>query len=299
MSQHDLDLANAAGAAFRADLNNALQALGSLSSGAMAPSTTYAYMLWADTTSGQLKQRNAANSGWVVRATLAEAFTLSRSSNTILAEGDRSKTLIATGSYTQTLTAAATLGDGWAINIIVDSGVTLTVDPNGTETIDGATTKAIVGPAQGVLVCNGTLFRTIGFATAAASDTAAGVIEIAIQSEMEAGTDTARAVVPGRQHYHPSAAKAWVNCDNSGANTASYNVSSVTDVATGRAQANLTNSMSSANYAAISCTNGGGGGIFGGADALAAGSFELRSWNTSTQTLQDSGRNYGVVFGDM
>lgn len=163
MSQHDLDLADANGAAFRADANNALQALGTLQSGSSAPATTYARMLWADTTDNLLKQRNAANSGWIVRGSLDESFVLSRSSNTILGVADRGKTLIATAGFTQTLTAAATLGDGWFIDLIVDSGATLVIDPNSTETVDGSATKSIVGPAQGRLVCNGTLFRTIGF----------------------------------------------------------------------------------------------------------------------------------------
>lgn len=92
----------------------------------------------------------------------------SRSSDTILGVGDRESVLIATATYTQTLTAAATLGDGWAIDIIVDSGATLTIDPNSTETVDGSATKAIVGPAQGRLVCNGALFRTIGFSASIA-----------------------------------------------------------------------------------------------------------------------------------
>lgn len=162
MPQNDFDIANQAGAAFRADINSALQALATLSSGATAPSTTYARMEWADTTTNTLKRRNAANSGWIVVGTLDETLVLPRSSNTILDISDRDKTLIATGSYTQTFDAAATLGDGWAIDVIVDSGVILTLDPNSTETIDGATTKAIVGPASGRLVCNGALFRTIG-----------------------------------------------------------------------------------------------------------------------------------------
>ena len=167
MSQNDLVIADQAGAAFRSDVNSALQALGTLQSGATAPATTYAYMYWADTTTNTLKQRNAANSGWIVRGTLDESFVLSRSSNTILDISDRGKVLIATGSYTQTLDAAATLSDGWAIDVVVDSGATLVVDPNGSETIDGATTKSIAGPTQGRIVCNGTLFRTIGFQTQA------------------------------------------------------------------------------------------------------------------------------------
>lgn len=65
MAQHDYSIANQSGLAFRQDLNNALAAIVSQNSGATEPSTTYAYQLWADTTAGLLKQRNAANSGWV------------------------------------------------------------------------------------------------------------------------------------------------------------------------------------------------------------------------------------------
>lgn len=73
MPQHDMVLDNQSGLSFRQDLNNALSALVGLSSGAVAPSTTYGYQLWADTTAGQLKQRNAANSAWVVIGTLGTA----------------------------------------------------------------------------------------------------------------------------------------------------------------------------------------------------------------------------------
>jgi hypothetical protein len=65
MSQHDLDIADAAGAAFLTDLNLSLKALGSLSSGSSAPATTYAYQWWLDTASAVLKMRNSANSAWV------------------------------------------------------------------------------------------------------------------------------------------------------------------------------------------------------------------------------------------
>ena len=66
MATHDYVLANASGAAFRADLNNALAAIVSNNSSTTEPATTYAYMWWADTMSGQLKLRNAANDDWVV-----------------------------------------------------------------------------------------------------------------------------------------------------------------------------------------------------------------------------------------
>ena len=65
MAQHDYVIANGTGAAVRSDINNGLAAIVSNNSGATAPSTTYAYQWWADTTTGLLKLRNAANNGWI------------------------------------------------------------------------------------------------------------------------------------------------------------------------------------------------------------------------------------------
>lgn len=70
MAQHDYNIANQSGLAFRQDLNNALSAIVSINSGAAEPSTLYAYMLWADTANSLLKQRNAANTAWVTIGTL-------------------------------------------------------------------------------------------------------------------------------------------------------------------------------------------------------------------------------------
>jgi len=71
MAQADLNVANASGASFRQDINNQLLALGTLQSGASAPSTTYAYMPWADTANDRLKVRNSANSAWIEVGTLS------------------------------------------------------------------------------------------------------------------------------------------------------------------------------------------------------------------------------------
>lgn len=72
MSQHDYVIANASGSVFRGDINDALGAIATLNSGASAPATTYAYMLWADTTNGLLKQRDATNTSWITLFPLTE-----------------------------------------------------------------------------------------------------------------------------------------------------------------------------------------------------------------------------------
>lgn len=257
--QHDQNIANADGATVRADINNALAALFSLSSGSSAPSTTIAYQLWADTTNALLKQRNAANTGWIVRGTLAESFVTSRSSNTILGVSDYGKPFRATSSFTQTLTAAATLGDGWFVPYRVESGATLTVDPNSSEQIDGAATKDFVGPCSGIIYCSGSAFFSYGFDNPAATQSVAGVIATATQAQQETATSTSVSVSPGVQHYHPSAPKAWGVVTYSGGTPSlglSYNISSVTDVGTGVINFNFATSMSGATYAVLAQGSG-------------------------------------------
>ena len=65
MSQNDLVIANQTFPSFRSDLNNALQALGSLNSGSSSPSTTYANMMWYDTGANILKVRSEADDAWL------------------------------------------------------------------------------------------------------------------------------------------------------------------------------------------------------------------------------------------
>lgn len=70
MSQHDFNIANQGFPAFRSDLNSALAALASLSSGTSEPSSTYANMLWYDTTNDLLKMRNEDDDAWITLAYL-------------------------------------------------------------------------------------------------------------------------------------------------------------------------------------------------------------------------------------
>lgn len=65
MSQHDFEIANQTSNAARTDINNALQALASNSSGTSAPGTTYANQLWYDTNNNYLKIRDEGNSTWI------------------------------------------------------------------------------------------------------------------------------------------------------------------------------------------------------------------------------------------
>lgn len=70
MSQNDFTIANQGFPAFRADLNSALQALASNSSGATAPSTTFANMWWYDSANNIMYIRNEDNDAWIKFAEL-------------------------------------------------------------------------------------------------------------------------------------------------------------------------------------------------------------------------------------
>ena len=93
MSQHDFDIANQPADDARADINNALKALASLSSGSTEPSTTYANTPWYDTSTTVLKMRSEADDAWI------SMFYLNQSTDTLALFDD---TLVVDSSGTQT-----------------------------------------------------------------------------------------------------------------------------------------------------------------------------------------------------
>ncbi len=70
MSQNDFTIANQTFPNTRADINSALQALASTSSGSSAPSTTFANQLWYDTANNKLYIRNEDNDANILLAEL-------------------------------------------------------------------------------------------------------------------------------------------------------------------------------------------------------------------------------------
>ena len=70
MAQADGTIQNDTGSNVRSDLNNNFAACFSNNSGSSAPSTTYAYMWWADTSNGLLKLRNGGNTDWITVGSL-------------------------------------------------------------------------------------------------------------------------------------------------------------------------------------------------------------------------------------
>ena len=102
-----------------------------------------------------------------------------------------------------------------------------------------------VGTNGQTLVADSTASTGLKWATPASG------LSAATQAEMESASSTAVAVTPGRQQYHPSAAKGWANFNGTTpyAINASYNVSSVSSVGTAQYRVNWDVDFSSANYA--------------------------------------------------
>lgn len=104
-------------------------------------------------------------------ATITVGLTATRSVTSASSAGDRAftaadagRTILLGGSlnFTMTFDPAATLGNGWAADVKCTTSVIVTLDPNGSETIDGSTTITLARGQQCRIVCDGSGLHTIG-----------------------------------------------------------------------------------------------------------------------------------------
>jgi hypothetical protein len=122
---------------------------------------------------------------------------------------------------------------------------------------------------------------------------------VAAQSDMETATDTTKIVTPGRAQYHPGVAKAWAAVAMSGGTpslAASYNVSSVTDNATGTTTINFATAFSAATYAVAGIPEDAGTNydLWGIGANKAVGSYRVVTAGGSTEEVGDT--NFCLVF---
>jgi hypothetical protein len=87
----------------------------------------------------------------------AQALT----SATTLAVGDRGKVILASGTFTLGLPAAASAGSGWSMVAVNTGSGTITLDGSGAETVDGAATVALAPGRAAILVCTGSAWVSL------------------------------------------------------------------------------------------------------------------------------------------
>lgn len=150
-----------------------------------------------------------------------------------------------------------------------------------------------------VRLAKGTALHHLRMNAGATAPEWAAEVTAATQAEQETGSSTSVYVTPGRQQFHPSAAKAWASFNGSGtpAIITSYNMdSSITDNGAGDWTLNITTDFSSANFIAVASTNYDSNDM-ANAQATAAGTVRVKVVNTSGNG-EDNTINSVVCFGD-
>lgn len=138
-----------------------------------------AYYMWGtvnsyDAVSGALQISVIATggsgsySGWTIalsgaqgpQGPAARAYVRGKSAAYTAVLGDIGCIIDCTGSWTLSLTAAATLGDGFYVWVRNGGSGTITIDPAGAETIDGGATTTLPAGHYCLLQCDGGAWKT-------------------------------------------------------------------------------------------------------------------------------------------
>lgn len=157
----------------------------------------------------------------------------------------------------------------------------------------GFYTAGATGGDQGANTINASAYYDDGVLLSAFS--------AATQAEQETASSTTVGVTPGRQQFHPSAAKCWAYVTTSAGTPTlqtSYNITSITDTATGQLTITIATDFSTANWSSV-CTSGSASTTTNRTihvDTKAAGSILLNHVNGSA--LADPADWNFVGFGD-
>lgn len=152
------------------------------------------------------------NSNWSSIDTLlkdASGFTtVARTTTYQLLDSDGNKMFLCdatAGTFTMTLPAAATAGNGFIVVIkkIDAGGNAVTIEGSGAETIDSAANYTLAAQGDSVyLVCNGSAWFIAAYKVASpsgvpdATTSTKGIVQLATDAEAIAGVNTTKAIVP-------------------------------------------------------------------------------------------------------
>lgn len=107
---------------------------------------------------GPQQQQGRANIG------VGPAAAASKSAAYTVVSDDAGSTIVGTAALTLSLTAAATLGANFAFDVVNNaaSGNAITIDPNGSETINGLATLKVFPGERALVVCDGANWQAFG-----------------------------------------------------------------------------------------------------------------------------------------
>lgn len=182
--------------------------------GAVALQFGGAALIGGEINNGQAHRITHDGTQWQLQNSLrlSDLHALAKTDSNIIV-GDGTNWVAESGATARTSLGLTIGTDVQAFDELLAEIAALSTDPNADSGLffdDSAGNMAYWTPSS-PLAFSGTNL-TVG----AASDTAAGVVEIAVQSEMEARSSTTLAVTPGRQHYHPAHPKAGGNFNGQG-----------------------------------------------------------------------------------
>ena len=142
---------------------------------------------------------------------------------------------------------------------------------------------------------------TAGLATGGPiTSTGTVTVTASTQSDQETATSTSTAVTPGRQHFHPSAAKAWAYCTISGTtltNAATYNMT-VTRTGVGTYTVAFGTNFSSANYAVVTHADRAGNIVWATITSQSASALAISAFNAPSFVAVEATSLTIVCFGD-
>ena len=90
------------------------------------------------------------------------AQTAAKTAAYTVVAADRGDVLLCSGTWTLSLTAAATLANGFSFGAVNTGTGIITIDPNLAETVDGLATKPLLPGQSCILITDGSNWRTVG-----------------------------------------------------------------------------------------------------------------------------------------
>lgn len=102
------------------------------------------------------------STNWAPMAADTASIRRERTSNAALAIADnRCEIVFTSGTFTQTISACATLGNGWTAVLVNDGTGIITLDPSGSEAIDGQASIVMLPGEARRLQCDGTALHSV------------------------------------------------------------------------------------------------------------------------------------------